>query len=370
VVTGARQTGKTTLLRYLFPEHHYVSLDAPAEAALADDAPAAFLARHLDPVLIDEVQYAPRLFRHLKLAIDARREANGRFVVTGSQKFSLMKEVADSLAGRCAVLELEGLSVAELGDVFHEEVRRHGFGDVLARGFMPQLWKDLSLRPADFWSSYQATYLERDVRQILNVGSRRDFDRFMRLAAARSGQLLNKTDLARDVGVSAKTIADWLSVMTASNQISLLEPYFANVGKRLVKSPKLYFNDVGLLCFLLGLSAGSVSTSALIGPIWETFVYGELRKFLRLEAPEARVYFYRDQSREVDFVVERGGSLTLAEAKWKEIPVAADFQPAVAVRTQLPRVRSPVLVLCRSSVTFPVAEGLLAVDASRLRAHI
>ena len=335
VVTGARQTGKTTLLTRLFPRYHYVSLDLPQQAQLAEEDPGSFLLRHPAPLLVDEVQYAPKLFRYLKVEIDRNRDANGRFILTGSQKFSLMKEVSDSLAGRCGVLELEGLSTEELGDVFHDREQREGIAGILVRGFMPQLWKDPDLRPADYFSSYQATYLERDVRQLLNVSSLRDFDRFMRASAVRSGQLLNKTELAKEVGISNKTATEWLSVLQASNQITLIEPYFANVGKRLTKTPKLYFNDVGLLCFLLGLNQRSVTDSYLIGSIWETLVFAELRKYLSATAPEATIWFYRDQSREVDFVIEKDGRLTLADAKWKELPGTKGF-PAASGRSAAP----------------------------------
>ena len=370
VVTGARQTGKTTLLTRLFPGHHYVSLDLPAQAQLAEEDPRSFLLRHPPPLLVDEVQYAPNLFRHLKVEIDGNRDANEQFILTGSQKFSLMKEVSDSLAGRCGVLELEGLSIEELGDAFHDRERREGIAGILVRGFMPQLWKDPDMRPTDYFSSYQATYLERDVRQLLNVSSLRDFDRFMRASAVRTGQLLNRTELSKEVGISNKTAAEWLSVLQASNQITLLEPYFANVGKRLAKTPKLYFNDVGLLCFLLGLNRDSVMDSYLIGAIWETFVFGELRKYLSATAPEASLWFYRDQSREVDFVVEKDGRLTLAEAKWKELPGRKDFQRLLAVQPLLRAARLPALVLCRTGDSFPVAKDMLAVNALRMREHL
>ena len=370
VVTGARQTGKTTLLTRLFPDHHYVSLDLPAEAQLAEEDPRTFLLRHPPPLLVDEVQYAPRLFRHLKVEIDGRRDANGQFILTGSQKFSLMKEVSDSLAGRCGVLELEGLSIEELGDVFHDHERREGIAAVLARGFMPQLWKDPGLRPADYFGSYQATYLERDVRQLLNVSSLRDFGRFMRAAAVRSGQLLNRTELSRDVGISNKTATEWLSVLQASNQITLLEPYFTNLGKRPVKTPKLYFNDAGLLCFLLGLNRDSVTDSYLIGSIWETFLFSELRKYLSATAPEASVWFYRDQSREADFVIEKDARVTLAEAKWKELPARGDFRQLLAVQALFRSARLPAMVLCRTGQSFPVARDMLAVNGLRMREHL
>lgn len=370
VVTGARQTGKTTLLTRLFPDYRYVSLDLPAQAQLAEEDPRSFLQRHPPPLLVDEVQYAPRLFRYLKIEIDENRDANGQFILTGSQKFSLMKEVSDSLAGRCGVLDLEGMSIEELGDTFHDYEQREGIAQVLVRGFMPQMWKDLGLRPADYFSSYQATYLERDVRQLLNVSSLRDFDRFMRATAVRSGHPLNKTELSKEVGISNRTITEWLGVLQASNQITLLEPYFANVGKRLAKTPKLYFNDVGLLCFLLGLNKDSVTDSYLIGSIWETFLFSELRKYLSAVAPEATVWFYRDQSREVDFVIEKDARMTLAEAKWKELPGRRDFRQLLAAQPLLRAARPPVMVLCRTGQSFPVAKGMLAVNGLRIREHV
>ena len=370
VVTGARQTGKTTLLTRLFPHYHYVSLDLPQQAQLAEEDPGSFLLRHPAPLLVDEVQYAPKLFRYLKVEIDRNRDANGRFILTGSQKFRLMKEVSDSLAGRCGVLELEGLSTEELGDVFHDREQREGIAGILVRGFMPQLWKDPDLRPADYFSSYQATYLERDVRQLLNVSSLRDFDRFMRASAVRSGQLLNKTELAKEVGISNKTATEWLSVLQASNQITLIEPYFANVGKRLTKTPKLYFNDVGLLCFLLGLNQGSVTDSYLIGSIWETLVFAELRKYLSATAPEASIWFYRDQSRDVDFVIEKDGRLTLADAKWKELPGLRDFRQLLTVQPLLRTARLPAMVLCRTGESYPVGKDMLAVNGLNMRGHL
>lgn len=370
VVTGARQAGKTTLLTRLFPDYRYVSLDLPQQAQLAEEDPRSFLERHPPPLLVDEVQYAPRLFRYLKVEIDRNRDANGQFILTGSQKFSLMKEVADSLAGRCGVLELEGLSIEELGDVFHDREQREGIASVLVRGFMPQLWKDPDLRPADYFSSYQATYLERDVRQLLNVSSLRDFDRFMRASAVRSGQLLNKTELAKEVGISNKTATEWLSVLEASNQITLLEPWFTNVGKRLAKTPKLYFNDVGLVCFLLGLNQASVSDSYLIGAIWETFLFAELRKYLSATAPEVSIWFYRDQSREVDFVIQKDGRLILADAKWKELPGPRDFRQPLAVQPLLRTARLPTMVLCRTGESYPVGKDMLAVNGLRMRGHL
>ena len=325
ILTGARQTGKTSLLRHLFPDYHYVSLDLQLLAEQAEDAPDSFLQDHPPPVVIDEVQYAPGLFRHLKFAIDRHRQRKGQFILTGSQKFTLMREVSDSLAGRCALLSLPGLCV--------EEIKTTGWlaatdaHKLLIRGGFPELWADTSIPVRDFHQAYVSTYLERDLRQILNVGSLRDFERFLRACAARAGQLLNKSELARDVGIAQTTVSQWLSALEAGNQITLLEPFFANVGKRLVKSPKLYFNDTGLLCFLLGLSPDSFGRSPLTGPVWENFVLTELRKWCDLSHPEWSLWFYRDQhNREADFLIQGPyDHIRLLDAKWSETPRSQSF---------------------------------------------
>ncbi len=316
VLTGARQVGKTTLLRRLFPAHRFVSLDLPSMAEQADNDPSVFLSQFGGPVLFDEVQYAPKLFRHLKVKIDEHRHAMGRFILTGSQKFTLMKEVSESLAGRAAIVNLENLSSAEL--TLPNDVPWHS---TLARGFYPELWRQPQSDSNAFYSSYLASYLERDVRQLLNVSSLRDFERFVRSCAARSGQLLNLADLSRDVGIRPQTAKDWLSVLEASNQISLLEPYFENVGKRIVKSPKLFFNDPGMLCFLLSLDERALLSTPLIGAIWETFVFAEFRKWVATQSTSSNLWFYRDaQAREIDFLMTKSGKIHLFECKWTESP--------------------------------------------------
>lgn len=316
VLTGARQVGKTTLLKELFPEHGFVSLDLPSLAEQADNEPHVFLQVHPGPLVIDEVQYAPKLFRHLKIEIDRDRHSMGRFILTGSQKFTLMREVSDSLAGRAAILNLENLSAREL-----KLASTDLWLNSLARGFYPELWRQRDLDRNAFYSSYVASYLERDVRQILNVHSLRDFERFLRACAARSAQLLNLSELARDVGIKSQTARDWLSVLEASNQVSLLEPYFENVGKRLVKSPKLYLNDPGMLCYLLAFDHRSLASTPLIGMVWETFVFAEFRKALANLGSAATLWYYRDaQGREVDFLLCSHGVTDLFECKWTESP--------------------------------------------------
>jgi predicted AAA+ superfamily ATPase len=318
VVTGGRQTGKTTLLRHLFPEASFASLDLPSAAYQADERGEEFLRGHREPVILDEVQYAPGLFRYLKVAIDARRVEHGRFLMTGSQKFPLIQALSESLAGRCAVLELDTLASSEIlaaspGEALLPE-------EVLWRGGFPELWRDREIEPRLFYSSYVATYLERDVRLALRVGSLRDFERFLRACALRSGQLLNLTELARDIGIAGTTARDWLSVLEASSQVALLEPYFNNPTRRLIKTPKLYFRDSGLLCFLLGVeSPAALASSPLAGAVWETFVLGQILRARAATGSAGQVFFWRDtHGVEVDFVIEQNARVRLIEAKWAE----------------------------------------------------
>ena len=368
VLTGARQAGKTALLRSLFPSHRYVSLDLPSAAAMAEKDPTAFFERNPAPLLVDEVQYAPQLFRHLKSEVDAARHEMGRFILTGSQKFVLMREVADSLAGRCAVLDLETLSAREIAS---QTRRPEGTGELaalVARGGFPELWRDPEIPRDVFFASYLATYLERDLRQILNVSSLRDFERFIRACAARSGQLLNKSALAGEVGVSVPAITSWLSALEASNQIAFLEPWFPNFGKRLVKSPKLYLSDTGLLCHLLGVTADNLLASPFVGAVWETFVFAELRKALRVSASPASVWFYRDKQQvEVDFLVLGGGRGRLVECKWTELPDEGDTRSLRAVSRIAAEKRLPdfadvsSFVVCRTASAHPVGTDTRAI---------
>ena len=303
VLTGARQVGKTTLARWILPDATYVTLDDPARAAAARLSPDAFLAGLARPVILDEVQYAPELFRHLKMAVD-REPRPGSFLVTGSQTFSLMAEVSESLAGRAAIFSLPALSLREVaaGAALAETDR------FLWRSGFPELWQRPGLE-RDLWmGSYVATYLERDVRQVLNVGDLRDFDRFLRASALRAGQLFSYADLARDVGIAPNTAKRWLSVLEASQQVFLLEPYHRQRTKRLIKAPKLYFADTGLLCHLLGFRApADLHAHPMWGAVWENFVVSEVRKRLLDTGTPPALWFWRTAGGdEVDLLVETG----------------------------------------------------------------
>lgn len=321
LLTGARQTGKTSLCREIFKNFRYVSLDLPRLAEEAERSGEQFLTSHPAPLVIDEVQYAPALFRYIKHAVDQNRQKAGQYVLTGSQKFNLMSGVSESLAGRLTILDILTLSLTELEGWSGQRAEGDRLLEWMLKGGYPELHaKDLD--PERFYSDYVATYLERDVRQILNVKNLRDFNRFMRLAALRTGQILSLNSFASDIGVSPNTIKHWLSVLEASQIIRLVEPFHRNAGKRLVKTPKLYFLDTGLACFLAGFkSTLDLKSSPLLGSFFETLVLGQ---FIRRQAGvggELQIYFYRDHNAvEVDFLIPKGDKVKLYECKWGETP--------------------------------------------------
>jgi predicted AAA+ superfamily ATPase len=362
VLTGARQTGKTSTLRRLFPDHGFVSLDLPSEAEQAEKEPEAFLRRHPPPLIVDEIQYAPVLFRHLKGAVDAARSSPGRYLLTGSQKFTLMKGVTESLAGRADVIELETLSLAEI----RESLPETPVEAAIVRGGFPELYANPEIDQVSFFSSYIATYLERDVRSLARVGSLRDFERFLRACALRSANLLNKADLARDVGIAPSTAQQWISMLEASGQVVLLQPWFTNRTRSIVKSPKLYLADTGLLCALLNIrSEEALRQSPSAGAVWETFVFAQLRHRERREGRAGGLFFWRDRTREIDFVVEGDKGVELYEAKWTELPTASDLVNLAFFRETAQRVRiARGAVVCRAQHAFPLAKGFSAVPAT------
>ena len=358
VLTGARQTGKTSLMRRLFPEHAFVTLDLPSEAEQAERDPASFLARYPPPVIVDEVQYAPGLFRHLKTAVDRDRGRAGAFLLTGSQPLGLMKSVSDSLAGhagRAGIVELEPLTFAE-ARAAHPRLAVEEF---LVRGGFPELYENLTIDAEGFLRSYVATYLERDLRQLLQVASLRDYERFLRAAALRSAQLLNRADLARDVGISGSTAAAWLSALAASHQVTMLEPWFSNRTKALVKRPKLHVRDAGLTAFLCGVhTIDALRTSPLAGALWETLVCSEIRRAQSNRRGGWDLNFWNDRTREADFLLHRAGAFHLADAKWTEHPDARDAEMLRKVARSLPEgaVRS-MSIFCRAPNPYPIGAG-------------
>ena len=352
LVSGARQVGKTALCRRVWTHANYVTLDLPAEAEAAQRNSESFLTRYPAPLIIDEIQYAPELLRHIKTRLD-RDRTPGQYLITGSQDFAMMQGVTESLAGRCAVLRLPAVSMQEMNAMTIEAM------DALAwRGG----WPELQARPEldrDLWfGSYLATYLERDVRNMLNVGSLRDFDRFLRAAAYRTGQLLSLSDLARDVGIAVSTAKNWISLLEASHQVILLEPWHVNPGKRLIKSPKLYFRDVGLLLYLFGFRRWQdVIENAAWGAIWENIVVAECGKAIMNSGSRLPLYYWRTvNGEEVDLMVERGHRRVSAfEIKATEKP-GKDSLKGLAAFSRLygSETLEQQAVVCRTPSSYPL----------------
>ena len=305
VLTGPRRAGKTTLLRHLFPSAGYRLLEDPAIVGAVQSDPRGFLDSLKLPVILDEIQNAPELLNYIRARIDLGAGRKGQWLLTGSQDFALMHGVTESMAGRAAVLHLLPLSTVETPKV---TLLRGGYPEILARP-----------RDSDLWfQSYLQTYLERDVRQVSQIRELATFRRFLSLIASRTGQILNKTDLAAPLGVSVPTITEWIGILETTGQIVLVPPYFENFGKRLIKSPKVYLTDSGMACHLLGIdSARALSRSPFSGAIFEGFVASEIVKQQSNLGHRRELYFFRDQrGLEVDFIVPSSAQeLVLIEAK-------------------------------------------------------
>ena len=363
LVTGARQSGKTSLLRHLFPRASYLSLDLPANAEAAQTAPEHLLERHPEPVIIDEIQYAPSLLRHLKVRIDRERRKPGRYLLTGSQVFPLMQGVSESLAGRCALLSLHSLSRAEIAGAGRpiEETAYVFLGGYpeLHVGAEPELW----------FPAYVATYLERDVRNVLRVADLQEFNRFLRACALRTSQVLNYSDLARDTGVAPNTARKWLGLLQSSAVVALIEPYWGNRTKRLIKAPKLVFLDTGLAAFLAGFrSAADLFASPYAGAFWESHVFGQVVRQAAARGESALPMYWRTASgHEVDLVMERGGGRVWAiECKFKERPDGADAAGLRAMEQAQKGLVKERIIACRTSVPYKLVDGTWVVDVAEL----
>lgn len=311
-ITGPRQSGKTTLARAAFPDKPYVSLENPDEREFAERDPKRFLARFPEGAILDEVQRCPALLSWLQGIVD-EAPLMGRFVLTGSAQFDLVAGMNQSLAGRVGRIELLPLSLAEMreGECMPPTLDR-----LLLTGGYPALYQR-ELAASDWFSNYVATYLERDVRQLIAVRDLSQFQRFVRMCAARSGQLLNLAALGADCGISAVTAREWLSVLEASYLVTRLPPYFRNFGKRLVKTPKLYFLDVGLMAWLLGIrDEASLVTHAARGALFETWVVAEMIKWRFNAGWPADLFFWRDSTgHEIDLLFETSAGLQAVEIK-------------------------------------------------------
>jgi predicted AAA+ superfamily ATPase len=311
-ITGPRQSGKTTLAREVFGDKPYVSLEDLDERAFAEDDPRGFLGRFPEGAILDEVQRSPGIFSYLQTRVDDDRRG-GLFVLTGSQQFGLLAGISQTLAGRVAVVELLPFSLGELQAAQRAPGKLEA---LLFQGLYPPIY-DRNLDAAIWYKNYVGSYIERDVRQMVNVRDLATFQRFVRMCAARTAQLLNLSSLAVDCGISHNTAASWLSVLEASFILHRVKPYHANFGKRLVKSPKLYFHDSGLAAWLLGIqTAKQLAVHPQRGPLFETWVVAELLKARYARGLGSNLFFWRDRSgHEVDLVIEQGATLVPVEIK-------------------------------------------------------
>ena len=369
VVGGARQTGKTTLMKHVVGDGaEYVTLDHPRLRDLAKNDPELFLQQYQTPVVIDEVQYAPELLPYIKIKIDGNRKP-GQYFLTGSQMFRLMKNVSESLAGRVGILSLYGLSRAEIsgkpeipflpGRSLHgtsEETVRDVF-DKICRGSMPQMIADPALTPEAFYGEYIQTYLERDIRDLLEIKNESKFLRFLSCAAARTGQELNLADIGNDVGVDRNTAESWLSLLVTSGVVYLLRPYSGNTIKRIVKRPKMYFMDTGLACYLsLWNNPRALERSAMAGSMFETYVVTEILKQYANKGRDLRSRFayYRDNNgREIDLLLLENNTVYPVEIK-KSADPGREALKNFGVLDSFREERGDGAVVCLASKAYPL----------------
>lgn len=310
-ITGPRQSGKTTLCRKVFPGYGYRNLEAPDVRQFANDDPRGFLAANPDGVILDEIQRVPQLLSYIQTIVD-EKPLPGQFILTGSQQFEVMNTISQSLAGRTALLKLLPFSLAELRGAYPSR----GVDDLILTGCYPRIY-DQKLNPTQAMGDYFETYVERDLRHLMAVKDLSQFERFVKLCAGRTGQLLNLQSLGNDVGISHASARSWLTLLEASYIVFLLHPWHSNISKRLVKAPKLYFYDVGLASYLLGLEdVKQVSRDPLRGNLFENLVVLEALKFRYNQGKRDNLFFYRDSNgNEVDLIAEQGRRLLAIEIK-------------------------------------------------------
>lgn len=384
MVTGPRQVGKTTVLRKCDPNRRYVSLDKLEFRTLARENPDLFIQRFSPPVLIDEVHHAPELLPYIKAYVDDKRE-KGLFWLTGSQQFRLMKGVSESLAGRVGILQLQGLSMDELGnkpdvdkfvptlqwiDKQSEREPSINYEEVFERiwrGSYPALYENPQMDWEDFYSSYLQTYIERDIRELINIGEEISFTKFITAIASRTGQLLNYSDVAKDIGKNVPTVQRWLSLLVASGLVYLLYPYAQSIGNRMTKMPKVYFLDTGLACYLTRWSSPAVlEAGAKCGEMLETFVVSETLKTYWHNGRQANFSFYRDkEKREIDLIVEDEGFLYPVEIKKTSNPTLKDIRHFEILEKNGLKVGSGAVV-CLAQTHLPLTEKVNIIPLSYL----
>lgn len=382
VLVGPRQSGKTTLLRNIFgSQYQIISLESPDVRLAAQSDPRGFLNLYPAPIVFDEIQYAPGLLPYIKEKIDANRNKAGQFILTGSQNLLLMSQVTESLAGRAAILKLMPLTLRESNRMseknFPWEISQSSIPPSSKSG---QVWEtiirgsypELSLNPArdaHLWqASYIQTYLERDVRNLRSLGDLTQFQVFLRALAARSAQILNLSELARDVGVAVNTAKDWISILEASFQIFILRPYYVNIGKRLIKAPKVYFVDTGLLCYLVGLrDTAHAAAGPMGGALFENLVISDLYKTYLHRGEEPALYYWRTVAgSEVDVVIDTQSGLIPIEIKLSETPRPEMAKEIRAFQKDFKEKSLPGYVIYPGDMVLPLGQGVSSLPLSNV----
>ena len=377
LITGPRQVGKSTLLLNRFKNIPNVTLDNPLQLLSLRQDPVEFFQLHGSPLILDELQRAPDCFSVLKYMIDSDRRA-GMYILTGSQKYALMKGVSESLAGRIGIVDMLGLSDREIyEDPFDRPFlpttdylleRRpkmapsiQNLWERIHRGSMPELYSNENMDWEQYYAAYVDTYIERDVKQLGSVGDTLAFTQFMTALASRTGELLNAASLARDIGVDSKTVKRWLSILQASNIIYLLQPFSLNINKRIIKTPKVYFTDTGLVCYLCRwLTPETLANGAMAGSIYETFIVSEILKSYYNAGKEPDLYFFRNtDGQEVDLLFYRDGKLYPIEIKKTSSPNVKDAKHFGTLSTFFPSLEvSEGGIICNAEDLLPLGQNL------------
>lgn len=319
-VIGPRQSGKTTLVKECFPEYNYVNLEDPFTRALATEDYRGFFASYKEPLIIDEVQRVPELLSAVQVMVDEDRERNGRFILTGSHQSTLQKEISQSLAGRTSIVTLLPLSMDELAE--DGRLGRLSADKLLIQGFMPELYRENSRESSVYYRDYLNTYVEKDLREMLEVKNLDKFLRFLTLLAGRVGQVVNLSSMSGDVGVSSETLSQWLSVLEASYIVYKLQPYFSNISKRHTKSPKIYFTEIGLASYLLGIETeNQANRDPLRGNLFENLIVSEVLKSRLNENKTPQLFYMRtEKGVEVDLIIKKENALYPIEIKTSMTP--------------------------------------------------
>lgn len=377
LITGPRQVGKTTTLKHLFKDsYNYVTLDDVTELTIAKEDPKLFFMNHPLPLIIDEVQLAPSLFREIKRIVD-NLEVYGQIILTGSQTFHLMAQITETLAGRIGILEFQGLSLREINeenfnmsfvpnDLFIKSIRKPMMEDlwtIIHKGSMPELYNKPEIDWQLYYASYVRTYIERDVRSLLNVKNLDTFSRFIISVAARTGSILNYTNISNEIGVDIKTVQSWIKVLEASGIILLIKPFSNNALKRTIESPMLYFLDTGLVCYLLKWTTKeTLQNGAMSGQILETYAVSEIVKsFKNKGVHEIPIYFYRDKDmKEIDLIVVDQDKLYPIEIKKAMNPVKSMAKNFSVLKRAIGFVVDKEMILCLIERNTYLSDNLLA----------